>query len=233
MIHKILNKIIISLGKTDYKIDKNINSIDLMKIILLKSIQFIRSLPLYFQVKKAKGIIFLGKKVDIKFKSKLFLGRSIFIGDYVEINCLSKNGVIVGNNFSIHKNSTIECYGVLNEIGEGISIGNNVGISSGCFISVRGKIDIGDDVIFGPGVKIFSENHNFDDPGKTINNQGTSRKGIIIKSGSWIGANSIILDGVSIGANSIVSAGSVVTNNIPDGIIVAGIPAKKIRDIYK
>ena len=108
MIHKILNKIIISLGKTDYKIDKNINSIDLMKIILLKSIQFIRSLPLYFQVKKAKGIIFLGKKVDIKFKSKLILGRSIFIGDYVEINCLSKNGVIVGNNFSIHKNSTIE-----------------------------------------------------------------------------------------------------------------------------
>lgn len=231
MIHRVLNKILLLLGKTDYKIDKEINAFALFKIIFSKSIQFIRSIPLYFLINKAEGIIFLGKKVNIKFKNKLTLGKTSFIGDYVEINCLSKNGVVVGNNFSIHKNSTIECYGVMNEIGEGISIGNNVGISSGCFISVRGEVVIGDNVIFGPGVKIFSENHNFGDSDKTINNQGTSRKGVTIKSGCWIGANAIILDGVSIGANSVVAAGSIVTHDVHSDIIVGGIPAKKIKDI--
>ena len=85
MIHRVLNQILLMLGKNDYKIDKEINTFALLKIIFFKSIQFIRSIPLYFLINKAKGIIFLGKKVNIKFKNKLTLGKTAFIGDYVEI----------------------------------------------------------------------------------------------------------------------------------------------------
>lgn len=231
MLNKLTNRIISLLGKKNYKIDTNISNVDLLKIVFIKLLQLIRSIPLYFQLNKVKGIIFLGRSTKIRFKNNLSLGKTSFLGDYVELNCLSKRGVVIGDNFTIHRNSIIECYGVLNDIGEGISIGNNVGISSGCFISVRGFIEIHDNVIFGPGVKIFSENHKFENHNIPINLQGTSRKGIKIKSGCWIGSNAVVLDGVTIGENSVVAAGSVVTKDVANGRIVAGAPAKEIKKI--
>lgn len=65
----------------------------------------------------------------------------------------------IGNNFSLGQNSIIECTGVIRELGESLVIGDNVGISANAFISVRGKVKIGDSTIFGPGVSLFSENH--------------------------------------------------------------------------
>ena len=171
----------------------------------------------------------MGQHCKIKFKHKIKAGRTLTIGDYVEINALSKDGILLGNNVSIQKNTIIECTGVIREIGEGLIIGNNVGIAQGCFIQVRGHVTIGNDVIFGPGVSLFSENHNFNDPDIPIVLQGETRKGVYIEDGVWVGAKSIILDGVVIGKNSIVAAGSVVTKSIPPYSIAGGIPAKIIK----
>jgi len=114
-------------------------------------------------------------------------------------------------------------------MGEGLLIGNNVGIAQNCFIQVRGFVEIGDNVIMGPNVSIFSENHNSDDSDLPINMQGETRKGVKIENGVWIGTRAVILDGVKIGKNSIVAAGSVVTKDVPEFAIVAGVPAKVIK----
>jgi acetyltransferase-like isoleucine patch superfamily enzyme len=190
----------------------------------------IRGLFLKVRLKSSKGIIFKGKKCNIKYCKKIRVGKSLTLGDYVEINALSINGIIIGDNVTILKNTIIECTGVIRELGEGLIIGNNVGISQGCFIQVRGKIEIGSHVILVPGVSIFSENHKFDNPEKYIINQGTTRKGVSIQDGVWIGAGSIILDGVTIGKHAIVAAGSVVNKDIPPYSIVGGTPAKIIKD---
>ena len=109
-----------------------------------------------------------------------------------------------------------------------IKVGNLTipGFSAHCYIQGANKIIFGDDVLIGPGVKIISANHDFNNfslhkPGKSI----------VIGNHVWIGANAIILPEVKIGNNSIIGAGSVVTHDVDDNCIVAGNPAKFIRKI--
>jgi acetyltransferase-like isoleucine patch superfamily enzyme len=226
---KIINKLIQKLGRAGYKVDNNLSNFEIFLIMFEKGIQYLRGFPLKFTLKGSKGAIFLGRNCKLKFKHKIEFGRTIIIGDNVEINALSKFGVKIGNNVSINKNTIIECTGVISNLGDGLIIGNNVGIAQNCFFGVRGRVIIGNNVIFGPGVSISSENHNFSDCSKFINEQGVTRKGVIIEDGVWVASGSIILDGVKIGNNSIIAAGSVVNKDVPAFAIVGGVPAKVIK----
>jgi acetyltransferase-like isoleucine patch superfamily enzyme len=225
-----LNRVIQKLGRKNYKIDSSISKIDLIIILKTRFSQLIKGFFLKFYMKSSSGLIFRGHNVKISHCYKIKAGKTLILHDNVNINALSKEGIIFGDNVTIHENTVIECTGVINELGEGLVIGNNVGISHSCFIQVRGKVEIGSNVIFGPGVYVFSENHRFDELDLYINEQGTERKGVKIKNGVWIGARSIILDGVSIGENSIIAAGSVVTKDVPSFEIWGGCPAKLIKN---
>lgn len=226
---KILNKIIGLLGRENYRIDSNLNQYDIIIILWSKSFCLLRGLFLKLTLKKSKGLLFVGKRCKIIFRHKISIGKTVTIGDNVEINGLSKSGIFIGNNVSILNNTIIECTGVIRELGDGLIIGNNVGIAQNCFIQVRGKVIIEDNVIFGPNVSIFSENHIFDNPDLPVNVQGESRKGVKIESGVWIGTRAVILDGVTVGKNSIVAAGSVVNKDVLPYSIVGGVPAKLIK----
>jgi acetyltransferase-like isoleucine patch superfamily enzyme len=121
-----------------------------------------------------------------------------------------------------------------------ISIGNNVVIRPSTFLFADptpggGGIVIEDDVLLGCGIHFYTNNHEFSDSTRPIANQGypepTHLDSITVKRGSWIGANTIILPGVVIGANSVVGAGSVVVRSVPARTLVAGNPARTIREI--
>jgi acetyltransferase-like isoleucine patch superfamily enzyme len=227
---KIIDIIIRNLGKTSYSSDVAISNRELSIILSEKLFQLIRGY--YYKLFiKSEGFLFVGKNCKIKHCRKISVGKTIIIGDFVEINALSNEGIKIGNNFSISRNSIIECTGVIRNIGVGIVIGNNVGIAQNCFIQVRGKVTIGDNVIFGPGVSVFSESHNYADVARFINEQGEKRIGVVIEDGVWVGSHAIILDGVTIGHNSIIAAGSVLTKSIPPFSIAAGVPAKVIKSI--
>jgi len=157
------------------------------------------------------------------------MGRTITIGDNVEINALSRNGIQMGNNISIHRNTVIECTGVIRELGEGLIIGNNVGIAQNCFIQVRGTVRLGSNIMFGPNVSIFSENHGYQRTDITMLEQPTSRKGVVIEDDVWLGTRCVILDGVTIGKGSIIAAGAIVNISVPPYSVVAGVPAKVIK----
>lgn len=223
------NKIIHALGRNGYKIDSEIGLYNLLIIIISKLIQVIKGSVLIIFLNKSRGVVFLGNNVRIRHKNLISLGRTTFIGDNVEINALSKKGISFGDNVSLHRNSIIDCTGGIRSIGEGLTIANNVGFSPNCYIQVRGPVIIGNNVLFGPEVNIFSETHNFDNPDVFINEQGETRKGVIIKDGVWVGSRATILDGVTVGENSIIAAGSLVNKDVPPYSIVAGVPAKIIK----
>jgi len=226
----IINKLIQKLGRSGYQIDKRLGLYNLFIILFEKFIQAVRGSFYKIFLKKSRGIFFVGKNCKLKHCNLIEVGKTLFVGDYVEINAVSSGGVKIGDNVSIHRNTIIDCTGGIRYLGEKLEIGNNVGFSPHCFIQVRGNVKIGNNVIFGPYVKIFSETHNFSDPDKHINEQGETRKGVVIEDGVWVGAGAIILDGVKVGSNSIVAAGSIVNNNVPPFTIVAGIPAKVIKN---
>jgi acetyltransferase-like isoleucine patch superfamily enzyme len=90
-----------------------------------------------------------------------------------------------------------------------------------------GGITIEDDVLIGPKVSLITENHPVD----PTNRKSLDLANIVIKKNAWIGAGAIILPGVTVGENAIVAAGAVVTKDVLDNTIVAGVPAKKIKNI--
>lgn len=115
-----------------------------------------------------------------------------------------------------------------------ISLGERVVIRPGIVLAAdeHATITIEDDVMFGMGVHIYVNNHRFSDINIPIIDQGyTPSQDVVIKKGSWIGANSIILPGVIIGANSVIGAGSIVTKSIPDFTVAVGNPAMIIKNI--
>ena len=229
MINKLLSKIISKIKKEPYKVDEEITFSVIFNLILDKGFMIIRGLWHKIWLKKSKGILFVGKRVKIRNHRKIKLLGSATIEEGCFINALSKGGITVGNNFSIGRNSIIECTGVIRELGEELIIGENVGIAANAFIAVRGKVQIGDNTIFVPGVSIHAENHNFDDLEKPIRLQGATRKGIVIGEDCWIGSKVTILDGVKIGNHVVGAAGAVVNKDVPDYAIVGGIPAKVIK----
>lgn len=115
------------------------------------------------------------------------------------------------------------------EFGYNITIGNNFYANFDCVMLDGGGIDIGDNVLFGPRVGIYTSNHAFDAEERA--NGACFAKKVKIGNNVWVGANVCINQGVTIGANTIIGSGSVVTKDIPDNVVAAGVPCRVIRKI--
>ena len=113
------------------------------------------------------------------------------------------------------------------DFGKNIHLGKNVFINSGCRFQDQGGIYIGDNVLIGHNVVLATLNHE----------ENPERRGNLIPSpvkignDVWIGSNVTVLPGVSIGDGAIIAAGAVVTKDVADNTIVAGVPARYMRDI--
>lgn len=90
-------------------------------------------------------------------------------------------------------------------------------------------ITIGDNVLLGPRVGLYTANHALDPQERVMG--GCYAYPIVIEDNVWIGAGVHIMGGVTIGKNSVIGAGSVITKNIPENVIAAGVPCKVIREI--
>ena len=191
---------------------------------------FLRGLKTRFWIKSAKGLFLVGKNVRLFYPKNLQVGYNTIIEDGAEINCLSQQGIKLGNRVTIGKYAIIRPSNIYGgPIGEGLTMGDNSNIGPYNYIGCSGKITIGNNVMLAPRVSIYAENHVFDHPELLIRDQGVEKKEVIIKDDCWIAANSIILAGVTIGQGSVVAAGSVVTENVPAYSVVAGVPAKFIK----
>jgi maltose O-acetyltransferase len=110
-----------------------------------------------------------------------------------------------------------------------LSIGRRSQVGIGCHLSLNAPVTIGDDVIFGHYVRIITDTHLV----------GPSRRRcgerlplpVAIEDGVWLASNTTVLPGVTIGRGSIVSCGAVVTRSVPPNSVVAGVPARVVRQL--
>jgi acetyltransferase-like isoleucine patch superfamily enzyme len=110
-----------------------------------------------------------------------------------------------------------------------VTIGSRCIIGRGSHIVGHWLIEIGDDIQTGPYVYITDQNHTYDDPDAPIGRQWPVEAAVRIGSGSWLGANVVILPGTVIGRNVVVAAGAVVSGEFPDRCVIGGVPAKVLR----
>jgi len=108
-----------------------------------------------------------------------------------------------------------------------IKVGRNSapGLSNGCYVQGKNGIHIGDNLRMGPGVGLISANHNPNNYDEWLKDSP-----LIIGNNVWIGMNTVVMPGVIIGDNVIIGANSVVNKDIPSNSIVAGNPAKVIKE---
>lgn len=101
-----------------------------------------------------------------------------------------------------------------------LTIGNHVFFNNDCSINCKEEITIGDYCIFGENVRIYDHNHRFSDYSAPIIEQGYTVKSVHIGENCWIGSNVVILPGSNVQSNSIIGAGCVISEDIPEGVIV-------------
>ena len=131
--------------------------------------------------------------------------------------------------FALGKGSVVESYSCINNAVGDVIIGDHTRI--GLHNTIIGPVSVGNNVNLAQGITVTALNHNFGDATKRIDEQGVSTKPVVIGNDVWIGANVVVLPGVTIGSHCVVAAGAVVTKDVPDHTLVAGVPAKVIKTI--
>jgi acetyltransferase-like isoleucine patch superfamily enzyme len=139
----------------------------------------------------------------------------------------------VGDGTMIAEHVTL-CAGMMpgHDLGDRpvLRVGDRCVIGRGSHIVAHHSIVIGDDVFTGPYVYITDQNHSYADPDMPIGRQWPVNTAVSIGAGTWLGAGAVILPGASIGQNVVVAAGSVVRGTVPDRCVVAGVPARIVRE---
>ncbi|WP_346349011.1 acyltransferase [Rhizohabitans arisaemae] len=111
-----------------------------------------------------------------------------------------------------------------------VRLGAGCSIGRGSHIVGHQSIDIGDDVFTGPYVYITDQNHAYEDLDTPIGRQWPRNSAVVIGAGSWLGAGAIILPGSRLGRHTVVAAGAVVRGVFPDNCVLAGVPARVVRE---
>jgi acetyltransferase-like isoleucine patch superfamily enzyme len=135
--------------------------------------------------------------------------------------------VLPFNDFCLGNDSTIEDFATINNGLGDVLIGDRTRIGISCVLI--GPVRVGNDVIMAQNVVMSGLNHGYEDIGQPIRLQKCTTKEIVIDDEVWIGANAVVTAGVHIGKHAVVAAGSVVTKDVPPYTIVAGNPARIIK----
>lgn len=147
------------------------------------------------------------------------------IPNSIRISCPEK--IEIGNNCKIDEGVYLQCH----VKGDGIVIGNGSRINAHTHIQAYSKITLEEKVLIAPLVMINTGNHGFNDNEPIMDQEYVASGEVRIGNGSWIARGAQVLGNCTLAPKTVVAAGAVVTNSFLESSVVAGIPAKKIRDI--
>lgn len=185
---------------------------------------------LYRLILKMDGAAAIENGVRLRFASNIRLGRGAYIDKNSYLHACP-NGISIGSNSIIMHGSILHVYNFRNIPHSLIQIGANCLIGEYNVIRGQGGVVIGDRVYTSPFTQIIAVNHIFNDPDRPISDQGITAEGIVIEDDVWLGSGVIVTDGVRIGQGAVIAAGSVVTEDVQPRTLVAGVPARQIRDL--
>ena len=155
----------------------------------------------------------------LRFGAHCFVGEGVLLFQDHE-----GGGIVLGDHVHLHENGSY-----LTADGGSIEIGRSTHIQPRCQLSaVKGSIRIGEACEIAPQCAFYPYAHGFEVDTPIQQQPMTSKGGIEIGDGAWLGYGVIVLDGVRIGDGAVVAAGAVVTADIPANAIAAGVPAKVV-----
>ena len=185
---------------------------------------------LYRLILRMDGLVAIEKGVRLRYAQHIQLGRGSYLDEGVYLHACP-GGVKIGARTLVMHGSILHVYNFRNIPHSGIWIGHDSLIGEYNVLRGQGGITIGDRVYTSPMVQILAVNHVFDDIGRPFIDQGITAQGIRIEDDVWIGAGAIVTDGVRVGQGAVVAAGAVVSKDVPPHTVVAGIPAKVVREV--
>lgn len=147
-------------------------------------------------------------------------------------NVIFERGVLVfhPDRISIGSNVYVGHYAILKGYHENhTDIGDNVWIGQQCFLHGAGGLTIGSNVGIGPGVRVLTSRHREEGWHRPILDSALEFAAVRIGDDSDVGAGAVILPGVTIGRGVQIGAGAVVTGDLPDHVVAAGVPARVLR----
>ncbi len=185
---------------------------------------------LYRLMLRMDGLAAIEPGVRLRFANHIRLGRGAYLDQGVYLHACP-NGVEIGPGTLVMHGAVLHVYNFRDLPHAGIRIGRDSLVGEYTVIRGQGGVTIGDRVYTSPLVQIVAVNHVFDDPTRSFTEQGITAQGITIEDDVWIGSGAIITDGVRVGRGAVVAAGAVVTQDVPAHTVVAGVPARVIREI--
>ncbi len=185
---------------------------------------------LYRIIVHMEGWAAIERGVRLSFANHIRLGDGAYLDDGVYIHACP-GGVDIGPGTLVMHGCVLHVYNFRAIPQAGIRIGSNSLLGEYTVIRGQGGVTIGDRVYTSPLVQIMAVNHVFDDPGRSFVDQGITARGVVIEDDVWIGLGAVICDNVRIGQGAVVGAGAVVTKDVAPHTVVAGVPARPVREI--
>jgi acetyltransferase-like isoleucine patch superfamily enzyme len=185
---------------------------------------------LYRTILQMNGIAAIEKGVRLRYAKNIRLGQGVYLDEGTYLHACPK-GIDIGARTLVMHGSILHVYNFRNLPHSGIRIGCDSLIGEYSVLRGQGGITIGNRVYTSPMVQILAVNHRFDEVARPFVDQGITAQGILIEDDVWIGAGAIITDGVRVGCGSVVAAGAVVTKDVASHVVVAGTPARVVREI--
>lgn len=167
-----------------------------------------------------------GTNVVLRHPGKIRIGDDVAIDDggVLDAKGAGNQGIRIGSRVFVGRNTLLAC-----KDGD-IVLEDGVNISYNCVVFSASSVRIGADTLLAAYCYVVGGGHEFERVDVPVVRQGRPSQGIEVGRGGWLGAGAIVLDGVVVGHDAIVGAHAVVTQDVPPFAVVAGAPARVVRD---
>jgi acetyltransferase-like isoleucine patch superfamily enzyme len=171
-----------------------------------------------------RGVVF-GQGVVLRHPAKIRIGNGVVVDDHVVLDAkgTTNRGIVIGDGVFLGRGTILSCKNGDIELGDHVNIGFNSEIFSGS------RVTVGAYGLFAAYTYLVGGGHEFGRADVPVVEQERSSRGITLGENVWLGAGVKVLDGVHIGRNVVVGAGAVVTADLADGVVAAGVPARVVR----
>lgn len=179
---------------------------------------------------RSRPRIYMAPGVRLRGSRRLVIGPGSALGRDCLLDARGFDGITLGTSVTVDERAILRASGTMRELGVGITIGDRSAVGIGNVIHGGGGVTIGADCLLAPYCAVYSENHGTSAVDGPIRKQAAERNPVVIGDDVWLGVGVTVLAGVTIGSGAVVAAGSVVTTDVEPGSVVAGVPARPIRD---
>ena len=171
-----------------------------------------------------RGVVF-GQGVVLRHPAKIRIGSNVTLDDHAVLDAKGKNnrGITIGDGVFLGRGTILLCKDGDIELGDDV----NIGVYSEVFSGSR--VTIGRHGLFAANTFVIGGGHDFDRVDVPVVQQQRPSRGITLGENVWLGAGVKVLDGITIGRDVVVGANAVVTADLPDGVVAAGVPARVLR----